>query len=154
MANGIVSTARGRALNIDELIMGATRKVGPEAKATRVTSHYKPNAANTPKVRGFMPTAGKALPPKIDVDTDQEYSEGVTVTKNDKVASSYNEDKEAKNLSDMTGIKLKVDPNSTRAQIRKAAAESKASGEGDEELGELLDQLEEAPAPKTRAKKK
>lgn len=137
MANGIVTTARGFALNLDQLIMQGNRPVGRAAKSTRRSNNYKPNVLNKPKVRGFVPTVGETGATVADV---VEVAEATTVVKGDKITSSYSKDNEAKTVTDMTGIKV-TKPTRKKASAPVDQVEQKRVEE-DEELGNLLDQIE------------
>jgi hypothetical protein len=135
MASGTITTARGLALNIDELIAKAQRPIGlQEAKSTRASPSYNPGQSNTPRVRGFVPAAGSASAPAANTD-DETYVP--SIPKNDPIVSSFAETGVASSLADLTGIKVS---KSSRTRTKTAATdEGEAS---DESLGDLLNQLE------------
>jgi len=61
MSNGIVTTARGSQLNMDELIHIGERKIKNDDKSTIDGPMYNENDNVKPEMRGFVPSAGKAV---------------------------------------------------------------------------------------------
>jgi hypothetical protein len=122
MPAGIVSTARGGSLNIDELISKASRPAGPMAKSTQENAHYSPEPAQ-PRVRGFTPLAGKAT---LAQETAKPVATKASTTK---VAKS-------KTLAESTGVTL------TKTKAKQAPATATPVPEEDSELGELLGKLD------------
>ncbi len=127
MANGMVTTARGAILNMDELISKGAQPIGAPAKSTRTNAGYTPNTNTTPSVRGFVPTGGTTVPPVMDT---QPVTVGDTVIK-----TSFTEDGTATTLNDITGVKVKA------AKKTAPKGQPVSNAEADAELGNLLGKL-------------
>lgn len=135
MVTGIISTARGESLNIDELIMRGRRPVGRAAKSTRENPNYSIAVNNQPKVRGFVPTSIDLSP------TELEAAELTTIVKTDAIASAYAETGEAKTMSDLTGIR--VSKSSDRTARPASDDPSVVTDSTDQALGNLLGKLQQ-----------
>lgn len=134
MPTGIVTTARGDALNLDDLIAKSKRPVGlKEAASTRATANYVPELTNTTKVRGFVPAAGAR---RDDQGVDDETFVP-SIPKAGPVISKATPDGGNPSLADLTGVTVS---KSTRTRV-KAEATSPVAEEEDSELGSLLDEL-------------
>ena len=133
MANGIISTARGRLLNIDDLIMQGRRPVGRAAKSTRDTANYTPSPAEPNRIRGFVPAAAVSDVPEQNVDDT--YVE--TIPKFDPIASAYTPTGEAQSVSDLTGIMISKSGKAGKSSTQGAAPRAT----DDESLGSLLGKL-------------
>lgn len=134
MATGIVSTARGEVLNLDDLIAKAKRPVGlKEAASTRAKPNYSPEASNTPRVRGFVPAAGSRR--EEDPGIDETFVP--STPKAGPVISRVTPEGGNPTLADLTGVTV-----SKSARLKaKAEAPTEAPVESDDELGSLLSEL-------------
>jgi len=130
MPTGIITTARGCALNLDELIIQSQRPPTPMKKSTRENAGYKPNESRQPKLRGYVPGAGSATPP---VSKDQQEA-------NKPVGTSASRTKTDKSLADETGIK--VTSKNKRGAAAQTTAKTPAQSETDDELGDLIGKLD------------
>jgi hypothetical protein len=128
MPTGIVTTARGAALNIDELIAKGSRPLSPVAKSTRENGNYIPEVAK-PQVRGFVPAAGKSsLEP-----TDTPVAKNVPKSTQGTASKASN-----KSMSEMTGITL------SKSATKKADTAKQNEVVEDAELGDLLGKLDKS----------
>lgn len=138
MSIGTVTTARGMALNIDELITNAQRPVGATDNAsTRETGNYKTPVLNQPKVRGFVPTAGEAVL-EVDAETKEETKAEAPAKKK----AAPKKKGQTKTLAEMTQVTVKQ----TEAQKKAAAAakeEAEPEMEEDETLGDIISEMDE-----------
>jgi len=126
MATGIITTARGESLNIDELIAKGSRPVEPVAKSTTEATPYRPSAEQ-PKIRGFVPTAGTST---LEQTSETPVEEKPTAVRKKKVTKSD------KKISDETRIVV----SKTAKKVSKS--DTVAKTEEDDELGELLNKLD------------
>jgi len=127
MANGMVTTARGAILNMDDLISRGAQPIGKQEKSTRANAGYNPTVNTTPSVRGFVPTGGTTVPPVMDTHP---VTVGDTAMK-----SSFTENGTATTLNDITGVKVKA------AKKPASKGQSASNTAADAELGNLLGKL-------------
>lgn len=132
MATGIVTTARGKPLNIDELIQQAQRPIGyKDAASTRENPNYTPAADNTPKVRGFVPAAGESTPPILDdAEAARENAQAKEAKPQGRGAK--------KTLAEHTKVTVKK----TAKKPTTAKKEAEEVQEEDEVLGDILNEME------------
>lgn len=128
MATGMVTTARGVILNLDELIAKGAQPIGKPEKSTRTNAGYNPAENTKPQVRGFVPTGGDATPPVMDQDEP--------VMGDVEMKSSFTNDGKAVTLNDLTGVKV-TKSATPKAKVNKPISAAK----DDAELGELLGKL-------------
>lgn len=140
MAKGIVTTARGGILNIDELIRMASTPVGKQEVAATRAAPYRPNTDAAPKVRGFVPGQGTGRGPKRP-----DGVETASGAEPRNAPSSFKDGAPARNLADFTGVKVRKSETATAAK----ADEIAASTEEDEVLGNLVSQMK-TPEPKKK----
>ena len=134
MATGIVTTARGASLNLDELIQQANRPIGTkDAASTRANKNFHNAKPNTTKLRGFTPSSGSAVPQVTKETTVEETPSSSGKVKNNKPQT----------LADQTRVTVKKKASS-KAVIPDDAVTSK---EEDEVLGDILGELDK-PTPK------
>ncbi len=150
-STGIVTTGRGLALNLDDLIRKAEIPLDyKEGKATKESPAYKPVKDQKPRIRGFIPVHGEASAPVVEEET-------VAVQPaTPKIASAYSEDGTARTLSDITGIRVKETDRTRKiaAEARGEEAAVEISAEEDQVLGDLVKELKTSkPGPKKSRKK-
>ncbi len=150
-STGIVTTGRGLALNLDELIRKSEIPLGyQEGKSTKEKPAYKPVTDQKPRIRGFIPAHGEASTPVVEEEDLIIQSDAPPI------ASSYAEDGTARNLAEITGIRVKeTDQTRRRAAEAKGEEVAEVSAAEEEVLGDLVKELkapEAAPAKKSRKK--
>lgn len=135
MATGTVTTARGMALNIDELIMNASRPIdAKDAASTRESGNYKTPVLNEPKVRGFIPAAGAA----VLTSDEEEVVEEAKPTSKRKAAPKR---RTQKSLADMTKVTVKETEEKKAARVAQKA-ENEPEMEEDETLGDIISEMD------------
>ena len=135
MGTGIITTARGKALNIDELIQQAQRPIGTKDEhSTRETGNFKPTKSNEPKVRGFVPAAGE-----VEIKSEEKADEKPKKQRGSvrKVAAKKTDDK---TLAEMTAVKVE---RKAGAKKEEAQVEETAVSEEDETLGDIMKEMDE-----------
>ena len=149
VGTGIVTTGRGMALNLDELIRKSEIPIGyQEGKSTKERPAYKPATDQKPKIRGFIPVHGEASAPVVE-------EEDLTIqSKTPVIATSFTEDGTARNLAEITGIRVK-ETDRIKHRVAKAQSEKDdvVSVVEEEVLGDLIKELKVPVAPKKSRKK-
>lgn len=134
MSTGIITTARGRALNIDELIQQAERPIGTkDAKSTRNTGNYRPSPRREPNVRGFVPQQGSTA--RVTEEAPEEDVPKKTASTKTKSASTSK-----RTLAEHTKVTVKQTEKKT-TDNQKADAD-KPVDEEDEVLGDIMKDME------------
>lgn len=137
MATGTVTTARGMALNIDELIMNANRPIdASDTASTRETGHYKTPVLNQPKVRGFVPVAGDAV-----LNTTEEGEEETEVKTSSRKKPTTRK-RSQKSLAEMTQVTVKETEDQKKTRAAKKA-ESEPEMDEDETLGDIISEMDD-----------
>ncbi len=140
MSRGIIATARGMSLNIDELIQQAQRPIGTvDAASTREKPNYTPAVSNTPKVRGFVPGRGTAPAPAHGPEFEGDDMDATVKQKLTKAKPQGAGGKKA--LAEMTGVTVKETPR-IRAAIEAATAQPSVAAEEDEVLGSIISEMD------------
>lgn len=140
-------------MNLDQLITDSKRPLDAKDEKTevkrRVIKKRKPL-----NVRGFKPGAGESQAPPMPEEMKEKVAKRTRkLTPPRKVA--YKDGGVAESYADLTGVK--VVPTEAALQRRKAMldkAEGKVPGEETDELGEILEELEDTPAPKPTRRKR
>ena len=141
MATGIVTTARGGALNLDDLIQKAKRPIGMvEEKTTRANPNYTASVNNTPQVRGFVPTAGSAVLEEVLVEQSDTPKAKRTAKK---------KAGEAETLADLTSVTVKHNERTRKVAAEAVWETTEKTVEEDTVLGDILDELDK-PAKKAK----
>lgn len=99
--SGWVTTARGEALNFDDLIAKSKRPIGTREEKTEIKKRKIPGSKTPLNIRGFQPAQGEATPPVVEVKVDQPKEIPAVPL------SAYNDGKKAESVSDITGIKVR-----------------------------------------------
>ncbi len=120
---GWVTTARGEALDIDDLIAKSKRPVGTKEAKAEIKKRKIPGSKTPINIRGFQPAQGKAHTPVLETT---EVKKEIPVAP----LSSYNDGKKANSTADLTGIK-----------VRKRATTKKPKGSAADASNALLDDI-------------
>lgn len=128
MAKGMITTARGEVLNMDELIARSQAPIGRKAEKSTREAPYQPRSVQPQtRVRGFVPQRGTTETPQADVADAPAHATAATKSGGD-----------TKSLADMTGVKVKP---TARAKALRAKAEDGVNV-ADEVLGDLLNEMQ------------
>lgn len=159
MSKGWVTTARGEALNLDQLIMDAKKPLGQKEQNSEIKKRVIPQGRRQLNVRGYKPAGGveiPEIPEEMKAQIEQRTQKKDTPPR--KVA--YQEGGVAKTHADLTGIKLKVTEGAVaRRKARIAKERNELPETQDDALDEIMEDLgaeakPEKPAPRTRSRKK
>ena len=128
---GIITTARGESLNLDDLIAKSKRPIGVQEQNSTIKKKPDPTKRKPLNVRGFVPAQGEAKTPKV-------AEEGLRLDPPAKApVSAFKKGEEAKSVADMTGIRVEKKATTKKPDVPAAEAASEA-------LGDILGSLEES----------
>lgn len=144
MPQGMVTTARGEILNIDELKMKATLPIAKEKQPGNKVNKRNVSKRKPLNVRGFQPGAGEASVPALSEEV-QATLDAQTKKKSQTIRASYAADGEAKTLADITGIRVDKPSEATKAKVKAALESDQRPAEvATEALSEILSGLDDS----------
>ena len=147
MSKGWVTTARGEALNLDQLITESKRPPGAKDENTEIKKRVIPQARRQLNVRGYKPSGGVTVP-----EMPEEMKAQMEERKQKQPAAprkvAYREGGVAESYADLTGVKLKVTKEAVeRRDARKAKERNEFPEVKDEALDEIMEDLAPEPEP-------
>lgn len=140
---GMVTTARGEILNLDNLIEQSKRPIGVKDRASEKEKRVVPKKRNL-NIRAFAPSHGEANVPEVPEEVQEELrkkAEAQAARTGKPIPSAFrrHEDGQAQSMADLTGIRVD-EPR----YLKKDDLEGKSTDEvKNEVLGEILTGLEE-----------
>lgn len=139
---GMVTTARGEILNLDNLIEQAKRPIGVKDQASEKQKRVVPQKRNL-NVRAFAPTLGETEVPEVPEEVQEalrKKNEAEDSHSTKSIPSSFrrHEDGRAQSIADLTGIRIE---EVKHLKPKDMAGKSKEEVKN-EVLGEILTGLE------------
>jgi len=143
MPQGFVTTARGEILNMDQLKTQANQPlIKKRERGTTVKKSVPPRKPIN--VRGYQPQAGEAQTPEVSDEILEAMESRKEKTPSRTIRASFPEDGEAKNLADVTGIRVNKPSAATKAKVKAALDNNQRPAEASTKaLDEILGDLEE-----------